>query len=93
MKEQILVVRSYQRLHFIERNEIPRKLHVRHGQGRWLIEVRLIAEHCYSGVNEPALLSTVDPTKFVRPREKILLPNVVWTALCLPEERPRMTST
>jgi hypothetical protein len=51
-----LVVRSYQRVRFVERSEIPQKLHVRLGQGRWLIEVRLIAEHCYSGVNAPALL-------------------------------------
>jgi tRNA A-37 threonylcarbamoyl transferase component Bud32 len=49
-------MRSCQRLSFIERSEIPEKLHVRLGQRRWLIEVRLIAEHCYSGVNAPALL-------------------------------------
>jgi hypothetical protein len=41
---------------FIERSEIPQKLHVRLRQGRRFMEVRLIAEHCCSGVNEPALL-------------------------------------
>jgi hypothetical protein len=77
----------------IRRSEIPQKHHVHLGQRRWLIEVRLIAKHCCSGVNEPTLQKTVYPTKFVGPREKILLPNVVLTVLCLSEEWPRMTST
>lgn len=42
--KQFLVVRSYQGVRFIERSEIPQELHVRLGQGRWLTEVRLIAE-------------------------------------------------
>lgn len=58
------MVRSYQRLCFIERSEVP-----------------------------PALLLTVDPTRFVGPREKILLRNVLLTVLSLPEDWPRMTST
>jgi hypothetical protein len=28
-------------------------MHARLGQGRRVVEVRLIAEHCCSGVNEP----------------------------------------
>ena len=50
------MVRSYQRVRSIERSEFPQKLHVRLHQGRWLIEVRPIADHCCSGVNEPAFL-------------------------------------
>ena len=46
----------YQRVRSIERSEFPQKLHVRLHQGRWLIEVRPIADHCCSGVNEPAFL-------------------------------------
>jgi hypothetical protein len=80
-----------QRVRFIERSEVPQKLHVRLGERRWLIEVRLIAEHCCSGVNEPDPSVDSGSDEFRRSAGEDTAANVVLTVLCLSEEWPRMT--